>query len=54
MALVDCQMEECESRLHHVCWGEYVAMHEIDIEGAKQKIFCDCVDKLRMGGKPDK
>ena len=54
MALVDCEMKGCESRLHHVCQGMYVAMHEIDLDGAELRICCECVDKLCMGGKPDK
>ena len=47
-------MDRCTSRLHHVCQGEYLAMHEIDIDGADQNICHDCVDKLCMGCKPDK
>ena len=35
MALVDCHMEGCASRLHHVCQGGYVDMHEIDLDGAE-------------------
>ena len=31
-----------------------MAMHEINIDGAGQKIFHDCVDELEMGGKPKK
>ena len=54
VALVDCQMKGCESRLHHVCQGGYVAIHEIDLDGAELKICRDCVDELWMGGKPDK
>ena len=54
VALVDCQMKVCESRLHHVCWGDYVDIHEINLDGAELKIFRDCVDELWMGGKPDK
>ena len=54
VALVDFQMKGCESRLHHVYQGEYVAMHEINIDGAELKICCNCVDKIWMGGKPDK
>ena len=52
--LVDFKMEGCASRLHHVRQGGYVVMHEIDLGGAERKICCDCVDKLWMGGKPDK
>ena len=54
VALVDCQTNGCESRLHHVCQGEYVAMHDIDLDGAELKICRDCVDELWMGGKADK
>ena len=54
MALVDCQMKVCESRLYHVCQGEYVAMHDIDLDGAELNICRDCVDKIWMGGKTDK
>ena len=31
-----------------------MAMHEIDLDGAELRICCECVDKLCMGGKPDK
>ena len=31
-----------------------MAMHVIDLDGAEQNIFRNCVDELRMGGKPDK
>ena len=34
--------------------GEYVAMHDIDIDGAEENICRNFVDKLRMGGKPEK
>ena len=44
MALVDFQMKGCESRLHQICQGKYVAMHEIGLDGADRKIFHDCVD----------
>ena len=54
VALVDFQVEGCASRLHYVCQGEYVAMHDIDLDGAERKICCDCVDELWMGGKPEK
>ena len=52
--LVDFQMKGCESRLHHVCKGEYMAMHEIDLGGVERKICHNCVDELWMGGKPTK
>ena len=29
-------------------------MHEIDLDGVEQKIFCDCVDDIRMGGNTEK
>ena len=29
-------------------------MHEIYLDGAERKIFCDCVEELRVGGKPEK
>ena len=51
VALVDCQMKGCESRLHHVYQGEYVAMHEIELDGSERKIFRECIDDLRMGNK---
>ena len=54
VALVDCQMNGCESRLHHVCQEEYVDIHEIKLDGAERKIFCKCIDNLWMGGKPEK
>ena len=54
VALVDFHMKGCESRLHHVCQGESVDMHEIELDGAEQKICRECIDDLRMGGKPEK
>ena len=54
VAFVDFQIKVCEPRLYHVCQGEYVDMHEIDLDRAEFKIFLDCVDYLWMGGKPDK
>ena len=54
VALVDCQMKGCESRLHHLCQGGYVAMHEIELDGSEQKICRKCIDDLRMGGKFEK
>ena len=54
VAIFDCQMKGCESRLHHVCQGGYVALHAIDIEGAERKICHNCVDEIWMGGKPKK
>ena len=47
-------MRICESRLHHVCQGGYVAMHGIDIDRVELNIFPDCVDKICIGGKPEK
>ena len=49
VALVDCQMKGRESRLHHVCQGEYVAMHAIDIDGAERNICHNFVDEIWMG-----
>ena len=54
VVLVDCQMKGCKSRLHHVCQGEYVAMHEIDIDGAERKSCRNCADDLWMRGKTEK
>ena len=34
VTLVDFQMNGCELRLHHVYQGEYVAMHDIDLDRA--------------------
>ena len=34
VALVDFQMKGFVLRLYHVCQGEYVAMHEINLDGA--------------------
>ena len=34
MALVGFKVEGCASRLHHVYQGGYVAMHEINLDGA--------------------
>ena len=31
-----------------------MAMHEIDLDGAELKICRKCVDKIWMGGNPDK
>ena len=54
VALVDFQMKGFELRLHHVCQGEYVDMHDIDLDGAEWKIYHNFVDELWMGGKPEK
>ena len=54
VALVDFQMKGFELHLRHVCQGNYVPMHEIDLDGAERKIFCNCDDKLWMGDKPEK
>ena len=54
VALVDCQMKGCESILHHVRQGGYMAMHDIDLDEAERKICHNCVDKIWMGGKPEK
>ena len=47
VALVDFQMKGCESRLHHVCQGGYVAMHDLELDGAERKI---CRDVLTTFG----
>ena len=31
-----------------------MAMHEINLDGPERKICYNCVDKLWMGGKPEK
>ena len=54
VALVDCHMEGCASRLYHVYQGGYMDMHEIDLDGAERKTCSDCVEKIWMEGKPDK
>ena len=54
VALVDCQMKECESLLYQVYQGDYVVMHDIDLEGVDQKICRNCVDNIWIGGKPEK
>ena len=54
VALFYCQVKGCELRLHHVCQGEYVAMHAINLDGAERKICHNCVDDIWMGGKPKK
>ena len=36
VVLVGFHMKGCESRLHHVFQGGYVAMHEINLDGAEQ------------------
>ena len=54
VALVGFQMKGREPRLQHVCQGEYVDMHEIDLDGAEQKICRTFIDNRRMGGKPKK
>ena len=54
MALVDCQIKGCELRLHHIYQGEYVAMHEIHLDGEELNVFNNCIDRISMGGKPEK
>ena len=54
VAHVDFHMKGRELHSHHVCQGEYVAMHEIKLDGAERKICRDCVYNLWMGGKPEK
>ena len=36
VALVDCQVEVCPSRLHHICQGEYVVLNHIAFDGAER------------------
>ena len=54
MALVNSQTQRFESRLRHVYQGGYVAMYEINLDGAERKICHNCVDNIWMGGKPEK
>ena len=54
VALVYCQMYICELRLRHVCQRGYVAMYAIDLDGAERNICHNFVDKIWMGGNPDK
>ena len=54
VALFNCQMKGCELRLRHIHQGEYVVMHDINIDRAEWKICHSCVDKLWMRGKPEK
>ena len=54
VALVDCQMKGCEYLLHYVYQGEYVTMHDIDIDGVERNIYHNYVDGIWMGGKPEK
>ena len=54
VAIFDYQVEGCVLYLHHVYKGEYVAMHEIDIDRSERNICCNCVDELFMGGNPEK
>ena len=54
MALFNCHMKRCESFLYHVCQGGNVDMHDINDDVAEWNIFHSCVDKLWMGGKPEK
>ena len=54
VALVDCKVEGCALRLQHIYQGMYVDRHKIDIDRAEWKICRDSVDKIMMGGKPDK
>ena len=51
--LVDFQVEDCPSRLQHICQGKYVLLNDIGFDGAKRKIYNNCVDKLRDRGKPE-
>ena len=54
VALVDCHMKGHKSRLHHVCQGGYVAMHEIKLDRSERKICRECIDDFSMGGKFEK
>ena len=47
VALVDCQMKGCESRLHLVCQGGYVAMHDIELDRSERKICHECIASHR-------
>ena len=49
VALVECQVEGCSRRLHHVCWGEYMLLNGFDFDGGERKICRDCVDELGGG-----
>ena len=51
VALVDCRVEGCPSRLHHVCQGRYVDMNDINIDGGERKICHDCVDEIWVHDK---
>ena len=53
VALVDYRLKGCELRLRHVCQVEYVAIHEINLDGAELNICRDFFDELWMGGKPE-
>ena len=54
MALVDFQVEGCSLRLYQVCQGGYVAIYDIDLDGAEQNICFNWVAEFQMGGKPEK
>ena len=54
VALADFQMKGCKLRLYHLCQGEYLAMHEIKLDGWERDICRECIDDLRMGGKCEK
>ena len=47
-------LKGCELRLHHVCQGGYVAMHEIELDGAEPKICREYVENLWLEGNPGK
>ena len=34
--------------------GGYMIMHNINLDGVERNICCNFVDRLRMGGKPEK
>ena len=44
VAVVDCQVDGCGGRLHHVCQGEYMSKHGMDLGGAEKKMCRSCVD----------
>ena len=52
--LNDCQVEGCASHLQQMCQEEYVAMHDIDLDGEEWKICSDCIDRICMRGDPEK
>ena len=49
--IVDCQVEDFPSRLHHVFQVEYVLQINVDFNGTERKICHNCVDELQGQGK---